>query len=261
MEALSEGKKRRQLTREQREHVLSLRQAGLRYEDISQFLSCTVRQVQLAVTTTCTSPRKQSGRPSSLKSWQIDEIEAFILTSKLGELMSYSKLATGPFAHFGVSEATIRRAMRKRGHQRRPSLASSVEPEGNREGGYDEPVPVDVSWQIEDGWPIMQTDDACAADLSRSSTSKTEQDGNREEGRDEPVPGDLSAQLENWWPSLQIDAGSPMNLSRSFISDLAFSDSERGKMNELCNGEQPYGVYLHSFGDYGSAPHLHGESY
>lgn len=110
--------KRPDLTRDQRLQARTLRDIGWTYNQIASHLNCSERQVQTACTSEQTTPKKRDGRPSLLSDEQRQELIIFVCNSRTNRLMSYIHLANGPFAHWGVSEHTIRSSLRKEGFKR-----------------------------------------------------------------------------------------------------------------------------------------------
>ncbi|RKF64439.1 hypothetical protein OnM2_018090 [Erysiphe neolycopersici] len=109
----------KRLTRDKRLQVRTLAQEGLTYNVIAKRLDITHRQVQYAMNTAKLTPKKSSGRNSSLTSAQMDELENFITSSAEGRQMSYFEISNLVFPHLGVSEKVIEREMKKRSYTRR----------------------------------------------------------------------------------------------------------------------------------------------
>jgi transposase len=83
---------------------------------VADQLGITWNQAQYAATHRVT-PKKRPGRPSTLDEDQVDKIELFVVSSKIGRLMSYTQLAIR-FAHFNCSVEAIRSALNRRGYKR-----------------------------------------------------------------------------------------------------------------------------------------------
>lgn len=49
---------------------------------------------------------------------QVDEIEAYVTSSKAARFLSWAALSVGPLSHFEVSGDTLRKALGKRGYKR-----------------------------------------------------------------------------------------------------------------------------------------------
>ncbi|ENI05379.1 hypothetical protein COCC4DRAFT_195066 [Bipolaris maydis ATCC 48331] len=73
--------KRKQLSRDQRLQIHTLRQARFTYKQIATQLNVTYRSVQYALSVPVT-PQKRSGRPPALSPKQITELITFIRSSK-----------------------------------------------------------------------------------------------------------------------------------------------------------------------------------
>ncbi|KAF2187636.1 hypothetical protein K469DRAFT_103237 [Zopfia rhizophila CBS 207.26] len=105
------------LTRDECLQVQTLHLAGHPIRSIAALLNFTQRQVQYAAASQRVTPKKRSGRPQTLTSAQIDEIE----------------LASGPFSQFHVSSYAIRHALRQRGYSRCVALAKPPLSPANRQ--------------------------------------------------------------------------------------------------------------------------------
>jgi transposase len=95
----STPRRRRQLTRDERIECRALRRAGHTYEYIAKLLGFSERQVGKAITSEHVTPTKRPGRPRTLTDAQIDELKAYIQSSRATRQMSFEALAEGPFAH------------------------------------------------------------------------------------------------------------------------------------------------------------------
>ncbi|KAI0995682.1 hypothetical protein K3495_g12497 [Podosphaera aphanis] len=71
-------------------------------------------------------PKKSSDRSLVLSSEQVDEIEAFVVSSPEHRQLTCFELAYAHFSHFGVSEKVIQGAISRRGYARR--IAASKPP-------------------------------------------------------------------------------------------------------------------------------------
>ena len=104
----------------------TLAREGYSYQKIAQRLQVTYHQARYAAKAVHLSPKKSSGRPLVLSSEQVDEIEAFVISSPEHRQLTYFKLAYAHFSHFGVSEKVIQRKISTRGYARR--IAASKPP-------------------------------------------------------------------------------------------------------------------------------------
>jgi len=97
--------------RDERLRIRTLRGIGWTYEDIAAYTGCTLAQVRHACSADQTTPRRRSGRPSLLTDAQVEELIAFVCTSKATRRMPYRNipLALG----WNCSEYAIRYASRE----------------------------------------------------------------------------------------------------------------------------------------------------
>jgi hypothetical protein len=90
--------KRRQLTRDNRLRIQTLREGGWEIDVIHAHLrpiinNLTMRQVEYACRFTHPTPRKRPGRPELLNKDQETELIAFVRTSKISRRLTYFELA------------------------------------------------------------------------------------------------------------------------------------------------------------------------
>ena len=103
-------------------------------------LGISRNQVRYIRCTPYIEPKKATGRPRTLSSSEVAQIEAFITSSSEGRRMSWFELAHGPFRDLGVSERVIQNELKKRGYVRlpalkKPPLSEEVEKEVSGVGG------------------------------------------------------------------------------------------------------------------------------
>ena len=110
-----------ELTRDQRLAIITLRQAGLTYQAISdhfsrQNQSISIRQIQLAVTAGHPTPQKKQkcGQKSPVTEEDLDELEAYVTSCKKHRFLSYPALSET----FDYSVDMIQRALSRRGYKR-----------------------------------------------------------------------------------------------------------------------------------------------
>ncbi|KAI0992469.1 hypothetical protein K3495_g15716 [Podosphaera aphanis] len=115
-------------TKDQRIEVRTgtLAREGYSYLKIARRLQVTYHQARYAANVVHLSPKKISGRPLVLSSEQVDEIEAFVISSPEHRQLTYFELAYVHFSHFGVIEKLTQQAMSRRGYARR--IAASKPP-------------------------------------------------------------------------------------------------------------------------------------
>jgi hypothetical protein len=90
--------KRRQLTRDERLRIQTLREGGWEIDVTHAHLrptinNLTMHQVEHACRFTRPTPRKRSGRPELLNKNQKTELIAFVRTSKISRRLTYFELA------------------------------------------------------------------------------------------------------------------------------------------------------------------------
>lgn len=106
------------LTRDQRLQILTLSEFGHTKKEISERLNVTSDQVRATVRSGQASPGRSKGRPFLLTAAQVDELEAYIMSSPLARQMSFLELAVNPFSHWNCGENAIRMALVRRGYRR-----------------------------------------------------------------------------------------------------------------------------------------------
>ncbi|KAI0991706.1 hypothetical protein K3495_g16481 [Podosphaera aphanis] len=116
----------KKLTKEQRIEVRTLAREGYSYQKIARRLQVTYYQARYAANAVHLSSEKSSSRPLVLSREQVDEIEAFVISSPEHRQLTYFKLAYAHFSHFGVTEKVIQGAISRRGYARR--IAASKRP-------------------------------------------------------------------------------------------------------------------------------------
>jgi transposase len=116
-------------TRDQRLQAITLDRTGMTARQIARELNITRRQVQYAKDHPPT-PEKRSGRPSVLTSEEVDEIEAWVCSSKEARRTRWDGIPQA--LGLDHSHYTIRRALRKRGFCRRVARRKPPISEVNR---------------------------------------------------------------------------------------------------------------------------------
>ncbi|KAF2678938.1 hypothetical protein K458DRAFT_394349 [Lentithecium fluviatile CBS 122367] len=89
----------RYLTRDETIEARALHRAGHSNSFIANQLNCTDRQVRYAITRDRVTPKKRAGLPPRLSDAQVNELKAYIRSSRQTRQMSYRELANGPFEH------------------------------------------------------------------------------------------------------------------------------------------------------------------
>ena len=110
----SETRVRKHLTRDQCIEIRALRRLGLTLQHISDELSFTRRQVQLACARETENPISRKGSSPNLSAEQFDELEAFVRESPEDRQMCHLELAMGLSSHWGCSEFLISNTLKKR---------------------------------------------------------------------------------------------------------------------------------------------------
>ncbi|OAG04261.1 uncharacterized protein CC84DRAFT_1219462 [Paraphaeosphaeria sporulosa] len=123
----------RYLSRDERLQAQTLHLAGHTQTFIANLLGFSRRQVAYAIASNRVTPKKRSGRPRKLTDAQVDELEAYIKSSRTARQMSYQALTEGPFAEWEVTQYAIRTALRSRGYTRRVTHAKPPLTERNRQ--------------------------------------------------------------------------------------------------------------------------------
>ena len=129
-----------QTTRDDRIRVATLRDAGLTYEQISKQLGLTPHQVQYAVKQPST-PRKRSGRPSTLNQEEVDKIIRWMNASEENRRTSWMKIPA--ILELDVGYYAVRNALRKAGFRRKvardeaPTTRSEI---GDVNGGHEQRI-------------------------------------------------------------------------------------------------------------------------
>ncbi|OJD21912.1 hypothetical protein ACJ73_06749 [Blastomyces percursus] len=108
--------RRRRLNREERKDILILRRLGYTYQAIAEHLHVSHRAVQYTCESNTCDPKKRPGRNSRLSSKQVDDIEAFLNSSKENRSMPYKKIIEA--LGLDVKQDCLRRALQKRGYTR-----------------------------------------------------------------------------------------------------------------------------------------------
>ena len=110
--------KRQHLYRDERLRIQTLRDVGFKYKQIQEALGYSYRQIQGAYLASRPTPKKRSGRPPVLSEKKVDEIELFIRLKRSHRLLSYERLAIGPFKELGVGFKTIKNTLKRRRYRR-----------------------------------------------------------------------------------------------------------------------------------------------
>ncbi|KAL1956033.1 hypothetical protein VTO42DRAFT_7848 [Malbranchea cinnamomea] len=108
------------LSRDDRIRVLTLRDAGFTYQQIASQLQITHRQVQYTCQSQQISPKKAPGKPPKLSEEDVDDIIAFISSSKRNRRMPFHRLCQE--LDLPVGSSALARALKKRGYTRHIAL-------------------------------------------------------------------------------------------------------------------------------------------
>lgn len=144
------------LSRDERLQVQTLRNFGVSYDQIVAQLGLTYDQVGHACRAPNVTPKKRSGRPSLLNPEQIEELIAFVTSSKASRRMPYSKipLALG----WDCSEYAIRYALRNAGFKRYVAYRKPPITEKNRQLRLNDALER-IHWPLERYHEILWTDE------------------------------------------------------------------------------------------------------
>ncbi|KAI1000063.1 hypothetical protein K3495_g8135 [Podosphaera aphanis] len=153
----------KKLTEEQRIEVITLAREGYSNQKIARRLQVTYHQARYAANAVHLSPKKSSGRPLSLSSEQVNEIEAFVTSSPEHRQLTYFELAYSHFNHFGVSEKVIQWAMSRRGYARRIAASKSPLSAENKRKRL-EFATEHLDWNKEDWMRVLWTDETWVTD-------------------------------------------------------------------------------------------------
>ncbi|KAI1004296.1 hypothetical protein K3495_g3914 [Podosphaera aphanis] len=119
------------LARDQRLQILTLHRAGLSNREIADQLEVTILQVRNMVRSGRAYPQPRTERSQLLSSAQVDELEAFVCSSRQTRQMSLLELALHS-RRWSAGEHAIRNALRKRGDERRIPRSSLPLSENHR---------------------------------------------------------------------------------------------------------------------------------
>jgi ketohexokinase/beta-glucosidase len=135
------------LTRDDRLQVLTLRDAGFTYQQISAQLGITYHQVQYTCQSRQATPKKARGQPPKLSEEDVDNIIDFITSSKRTRRLSYTKVIQE--LELPVGATALARALRKRGYTRCKALRKPPLSEKNKR--------VRLAWALEHvNWTVEQ---------------------------------------------------------------------------------------------------------
>lgn len=114
--------KAKHLTNAEHIQIQILRNMNLTYQQIADKLKVSKSQVQYSLNKRKSSPGGSRGRRNFLSSEQVDQIEAFVCSSRETRQMTYLELAMGEFSEWAVTENQIGNALRRRGYTCRIAL-------------------------------------------------------------------------------------------------------------------------------------------
>lgn len=165
----STPQKKRHLSRDERLQIHTLHKAGLCYENIAKQLQVTKRQVQYAILNRRTSPKKRSGRPSALSEEQVDELVLFVTSSSAARRMTYFELCHIAFPNWNVSDRVIKRALNRRGYERRMARPKPALTEERKQARLDF-AERHCSWTVEQWSKVLWTDETWVTGSFHSGT-------------------------------------------------------------------------------------------
>lgn len=152
--------------------VHTLKHSGITRCEIARQLNLSIYQVGHAVRTQDLTPKKRKGRKCKLSEEQVDELEAFIRSSRSSRHMAYVEIAAGPFRHWGVSEFVIQRALQRKGYSRCRAEAKPRLTEKTK-NARKEWAEAHINWTLRDWSSILWTDETWATDGQCSGTFVT----------------------------------------------------------------------------------------
>jgi Transposase. len=142
-----ESQKSRWLNRDDRIRILTLRDTGFTYQQISSRLGFTYRQVQYTCQNERITPRKPPGQRPKLSEEDMDHIITFITSSKRSRRLPYKKVIEE--LDLPCGETALTRALRKRGYTRCKALRKPPLSDQNKR--------VRLAWALEHvNWTIEQ---------------------------------------------------------------------------------------------------------
>ena len=107
------------LSRDQRRDILLMHNLGHTYIQISQHLSITQRAVQYTIQHQKATPKHDlAGRAPRLNNQELDNLEAFIQSSRQAHQMTYQQLAETLFSDQGIGAESIRYGLKRRDYSR-----------------------------------------------------------------------------------------------------------------------------------------------
>src|SRR2546423_11712002 len=158
--------KKRQLTRDEGIQILAFRRLGMTYEAIAKLFSdISPRQVEHLVQKGHPTPQKRSGRPPFITDEQLQELTAFVCTSKRTRRLPWNRLPLEyPMCTWkNATESSITSAMRRAGFRRRIGRRKPPISEKNRQlrlaWAYEH-----LNWSREQWCTILWTDETWVQD-------------------------------------------------------------------------------------------------